>query len=182
MTKLSDADQWQEWAAQAQAGDKRAYSNLLKSLHPYIRNVVYKSLSQSDAADDIAQEVLISVHKSLHTYTPERPFKPWLLSIVNFRKMDYLRKYYAQRQDKTSTTEDNPEYMARNVTNSDHIGELKDIESALSQLPDKQQSIFRKLKIEGYTAKEVANQMDMNESAVKVSAHRTMKKLQGILK
>ena len=182
MTKLSDADQWQEWAAQAQAGDRRAYSRLLKALHPYIRNVVYKSLSQSDAAEDIAQEVLISIHKSLHTYMPDRPFKPWLMSIINFRKMDYLRKYYSQRQDKTSTTEDNPEYLAQNVTDSNHLGELKDIESALSTLPDKQQSIFRRIKIEGYTAKEVAVEMDMNESAVKVSAHRTMKKLQGILK
>ncbi len=178
----SDADQWQEWAGQAQQGDKRAYAQLLKAIHPYIQNVVYKSLSQTDAAEDIAQEVLISIHKSLSTYAPERPFKPWLMSIINFRKMDYLRKYYSQRQDKTSTTEENPEFMAENVTNPSHAGELKDIEDALSEFPKKQQDIFRKIKIEGYTALEVANQMDMNESAVKVSAHRTMKKLQGILK
>ena len=182
MTKLSDAQQWQEWAVQAQAGDKRAYGDLLKALYPYIRNIIYKSLSQSDAAEDIAQEVLISIHKSLHTYSSDRPFKPWLMSIVNFRKMDYLRKYYAQRQDKTSTTEENPEYMVQNVTNSKNLGELKDIENALSQFSIKQQNIFRKIKIEGYTAQEVANEMNMKESAVKVSAHRTMKKLQGILK
>lgn len=182
MTQLSDAEQWQEWAVKAQAGDKRAYSSLLKTLHPYIRNVVYKGLSNSDAAEDIAQEVLISVHKSLNTYTPERPFKPWLMSIINFRKMDYLRKYYAQRQDVTSTTESNPEFMAENVTNPNHLGELRDIERALEQFPKKQQDIFRKIKIEGYTSQEVANEMGMNESAVKVSAHRTMKKLQGILK
>lgn len=182
LTKLSDSDQWQEWAGQAQNGDKQAYAQLLKAIHPYIHNVLYKSLSKNDAAEDIAQEVLISVHKSLDTYTPERPFKPWLMSIINFRKMDYLRKYYAQRQDMTSTVESNPEFIAENVTNPEHSGELKDIENALSQFSKKQQSIFRKIKIEGYTAEEVAEQMNMNESAVKVSAHRTMKKLQGILK
>lgn len=182
VTKLTDSEQWQEWAGQAQQGDKRAYSSLLKALHPFVKNVVYKSLSNPDAAEDIAQEVLISIHKSLSTYTPDRPFKPWLMSIVNFRKMDYLRKYYAQRQDMTSTTEDNPEYMSENVTNMAHAGELKDIETALAKFPQTQQDIFRKIKIEGYTAQEVANQLDMNESAVKVSAHRTMKKLQGMLK
>ena len=182
VTKLSDSEQWQEWAGQAQQGDKRAYSNLLSELHPYIKNVVYKSLSNPDAAEDIAQEVLISIHKSLDSYTPDRPFKPWLMSIVNFRKVDYLRKYYAGRQDVTSTIEDNPEYMSENVTNMAHVGELKDIEAALATFPQTQQDIFRKVKIEGYTAQEVADQLDMNESAVKVSAHRTMKKLQGMLK
>ncbi len=182
MTQLSDAEQWQEWATKAQAGDKRAYSSLLKALHPFIRNIIYKGLSNSDAAEDISQEVLISVHKSLNTYTPDRPFKPWLMSIINYRKMDYLRKYYAQRQDVTSTIESNPEFMSENVTNSNHSGELRDIERALEQFPKKQQDIFRKIKIEGYTTQEVANQMDMNESAVKVSAHRMMKKLQGMLK
>jgi RNA polymerase sigma-70 factor (ECF subfamily) len=127
------------------------------------------------------QEVLISVHKSLASYSPERPFKPWLMAIMNFRRTDYLRKHYAQRQDKTTTTDENYEYESKNVTNPTHIGELKDIEAALDGLPEDHRKIFQMIKIEGYSAKEVANEMGMKESAVKVSAHRTMKKLQGML-
>jgi DNA-directed RNA polymerase specialized sigma24 family protein len=37
------------------------------------------------------------------------------------------------------------------------------------------------MKIEGYTAKETAARLGMNESAVKVSAHRTMHKLKELL-
>lgn len=177
----SQPDQWQEWAAAAQNGDKRAYASLLGELAPYIQNVIIKTLSNQDAAEDIAQEVLISVHKSLASYSPDRPFKPWLMAIINFRRTDYLRKHYAQREDKTTTTEENYEFEAANVTKPAHAGELKDIEAALATLPEQQQRIFRMIKIEGYTAREVANEMDMNESAVKVSAHRTMKKLQGLL-
>ncbi len=182
MKNLSDSEQWQEWAIAAQSGDKKSYANLLSALHPYIKNVVYKNVNSPEVAEDIAQEVLISVHKSLKTYQPKKPFKPWLMSIINFRKIDYLRKYYAGREDVTSTIEDNPEYISENVTNDAHAGELRDIENALKQLPQKQQDIFRKIKIEGYTAQEVANEMEMNDSAVKVSAHRTMKKLQGMLR
>ena len=181
-TSLNQAEQWQEWATAAQGGDKRAYAQLLTALTPYIKNVIINSLSNQDAAEDIAQEVLISIHKSLSSYSPERPFKPWLMAIINFRRTDYLRKHYAQRQDKTTTTDENYEFEAANVTNPSNAGELKDIEAALSKLPEEHQRIFRMIKIEGFTAKEVANEMDMNESAVKVSAHRTMKKLQGMLK
>jgi RNA polymerase sigma-70 factor (ECF subfamily) len=180
-TSPSQSDQWQEWATAAQKGDKRAYSQLLGAIAPYVQNVIIKSLANQDAAEDIMQEVLISVHKSLASYSPDRPFKPWLMAIVNFRRTDYLRKYYSQREDRTATTDENYEFEAANVTKPTHAGELKDIEAALATLPEQQQRIFRMIKIEGYTAQEVANEMNMNESAVKVSAHRTMKKLQGIL-
>ena len=180
--QTNQAQEWQEWAIAAQGGDKRAYTQLLQSITPYIRNVIIGSLSNPSAAEDITQEVLISVHKSLSTYQPDRPFKPWLMAIVNFRRTDYLRKHYAQRRDKTTTTDENYEFEANNVTNPAHAGELKDIENALASLPEQQQRIFKMIKIEGYSAQEVANEMNMNESAVKVSAHRAMKKLQGLLK
>jgi RNA polymerase sigma-70 factor (ECF subfamily) len=174
----STSDDWQEWAIAAQDGDKRAYNKLLSAIAPYIRNSIIKSLSNQDAAEDITQEVLISVHKSLSSYSPQRPFRPWLMAIVNFRRTDYLRKHYAQRQDKMTTTDENYEFEAENVTNPNNAGELKDIEAALEGLSEDHRKIFQMIKIEGYTAKEVANEMGMNESAVKVSAHRTMKKLQ----
>ena len=160
----SDNTDWEQLATVSQKGDKRAYQILLK-----------------EAAEDIMQEVLISVHKSLSTYSADRPFKPWLLAILNFRKTDYLRKYYAKRQDKTSTTEENYEFEAENVTNPDNLGELKDIEKAISSLPEQQQRIFKMVKLEGYTAREVANEMGMKENAVKVSAHRAMMKIRGML-
>ena len=178
----SQADQWQKWAIAAQGGDKAAYNALLTELAPYIKNVIINSLSNQDAAEDIVQEVLISVHRSLSSYKGDRPFKPWLMAIINFRRTDFLRKHYSQRDDKTATIDDNPEFMASNVTNSPYAGELKDIQAAMEKLPDEQKRIFQMIKIEGYSAKEVANKMKMKESAVKVSAHRTMKKLQGMLK
>ncbi|NCO03144.1 MAG: sigma-70 family RNA polymerase sigma factor [Alphaproteobacteria bacterium] len=177
---LTAGQQWQEWAAAAQKGDKKSYNKLLTAIAPYIRNIVMPSLSHADAADDVMQEVLISVHKSLNTYDPSKPFKPWLSAIINFRRTDYLRKHYAKRDDQ-KTTLDHPEFIAQNVTNMGHAGELKDIENALSDLPKKQREIFQLIKIEGYTAEEVAEKMDMKVSAVKVSAHRTFKRLKGVL-
>jgi len=169
-------DVWAELAVAAQNGDKRAYEALLKDLAPYIKNVIIGSLANSDWADDIVQEVLISVHKSLHTYSGKRPFKPWLGAIINFRRADFLRRHYGARGDKRTSLE-NPEFTASHVTNPVHAGELKDIEAALAGLPEKQRKVFEMMKIKGHTAKEVANEMGMSVTAVKVSAHRTTKKL-----
>ena len=179
--KPSQGDLWTAYATQAQAGDKAAYNKLLREIAPFIRNFILRSLANPDWADDITQEVLISVHKSLNTYSSDRPFRPWLMAIINFRRTDYLRKHYNSRENK-QTTLDNYDFQKMHVTNPEHAGEYKDIEAALNTLPDNQRKVFEMMKIQGYTAKEVANEMGMSVSAVKVSAHRTMNKLKKILK
>lgn len=180
MTELSKDELWQALAAEAQSGDKRAYATLLHDISPFIKSVIAGSLSNKDWVDDITQDVLISVHKSLNSYSPERPFKPWLKAIIQFRRTDLLRKHYKEKRTKESAKE-NTAIFSQNVTFQDTSGELKDIEKAMDTLPDKQKIIFRMMKIEGYSAKEVAREMDMSVSAVKVAAHRTTNKLKDIL-
>jgi RNA polymerase sigma-70 factor (ECF subfamily) len=174
--KISRYDQWNLWADAAQKGDKKAYALLLKDITPHIKSVIHGIVANSDWVDDLTQNILISVHKSLNTYSPDRPFKPWLSAIINFRHKDFLRAHYAGRKNKHAPY-DEAIIDKQCVTNTDHAGEYKDIEAALSELPDKQRKIFTKIKLEGYTAKEVANQMHMSVTAVKVSAHRTMTKI-----
>lgn len=173
--------EWDILAAKAQDGDKDSYNRLLKEIAAFIRNYLAPRISNPDWADDITQEVLISVHKSLKTYDPKRSFKPWLMTIVNFRKTDYLRKYYRHKQDQ-KTSLDNPDFIASHVTSTAHTGEYKDIENAFSELSDRQREIIKRLKIKGYTSEEVADQLGMGVSAVKVSAHRTLKILKDRLK
>ena len=178
--KPSEGDLWTEYATKAQGGDKAAYNNLLREIAPYIKNYILRSLANPEWADDIVQEVLISVHKSLNTYSSDRPFKPWLMAIINFRRTDYLRKHYNSRQN-MQTTLDDYDFQKMHVTNPEHAGEYKDVEAALQSLPENQRKVFEMIKIQGYSAKEVANEMGMSVSAVKVSAHRTMNKLKEIL-
>lgn len=176
----SQEQQWSQWAAEAQAGDQKAYHQLLKSITPYIQGSMNRSLANPDWVDDLTQNVLISIHKSLGTYSPDRPFKPWLGAIMNFRQKDFLRAYYSRRGDKSMPYEE--EFLqSQHVTNPTHAGEYKDVEAALAELPDKQRKVFQLIKIEGYTAKEVAKRLNMTVSAVKVSAHRTTKKLKAKL-
>jgi len=167
---------WNALAAAAQKGDKKAYHALLTGISPYIRNYLIGGLATPDWAEDITQEALISIHKALNTYAPNRPFKPWMMAIANFRRTDFLRKHYNNKGHK-QTTLDDVTFQTHHVTNPDHAGEYKDIESALGEIPKKQRKVFEMIKIQGFTVKEVAKEMDMTESAVKVSAHRTMNKL-----
>ena len=167
---------WAELATQAQKGDKIAYGKLLHNITPYIKKILLPTLANPDWADDITQEVLLSVHKALNTYSADRPFRPWLNAIVNYRRLDFLRGHYTRRGDKSVALEKSAD-LESDVTKPEDIAELGNIDSELAKLPEPQRKIFELIKIQGYSAQEVAEKMDMSVSAVKVSAHRTLARL-----
>jgi len=172
--------QWNVWAAAAQRGDKAAYALLLKDIMPYIRALILPTLANPDWADDVVQEVLISVHKSLKTYDPALSFRPWLGAVIRFRRADFLRRHYSARGDKRTSLDD-PAFQRQHVTDTPLAGEWKDMEAALARLPKKQRKVLELMKIQGLTAQEVANETGMSVSAVKVSVHRSMNKLKDMM-
>lgn len=160
----------------AQSGDKIAYTALLKEASFIIRGFLASRVSNPDWIDEITQESLISLHKSLHTYSQDRPFKPWLYAIVNFRKTDFFRKRYSQRYDKRADMDD-PAFIRDHVENPAYTGELKDVERFFAKLSRKQRLVFAKMRIEGYTASEIARQTGLSETNIKVIVHRIQKRL-----
>ncbi len=74
-------------------GDQASYAQFLSQIAPLCRRAAARRIRGADL-DDVVQEALISIHKARATYDGERPLLPWVLSIVNFRVTDYLRKHY----------------------------------------------------------------------------------------
>jgi RNA polymerase sigma factor (sigma-70 family) len=173
---VNNESTWRELAVKAQGGDQAAYRTLLSSLSPFVKRVIIKTLPTPDAADDIVQEVLLSVHKALRTYAPDRPFVPWLMAIVNFRRTDYLRTHYAQNHHMKADIE-SLEWMEEGSSPADTADTIKDVQDALNTLSPQQKNIFQLVKVDGYSMEETAQKTGMTAGAVKVSVHRTIQKL-----
>lgn len=159
----------------AQQGDKTAYNQVLQESSRILRGFLISKLNNMEDVEDVLQEILVSVHKSRHTFEKKRAFKPWLFSIARFRLCDFFRKIYKKNENEVPITEEMENFNEGDVTEDSESYEL--LNEALEKLPQKQQDIIRLMKLEGYTAKEVAKKMGMKESAVKVSAHRSYKLL-----
>jgi RNA polymerase sigma-70 factor, ECF subfamily len=149
------------------------YASFLKKITPFLRQMVSRKIPMSDV-EDVVQEILISIHKARHTYDGSRPLMPWITSIAHFRIIDHLRKYYSQMRHETCDISDY-EYSLCDVT--EEGGESESIDNLFQHVPEKMQKILTMMHVEGYTAKEIGNHMQMNESAVKVAAHRAVKKI-----
>lgn len=154
-------------------GKSADYAEFLRGIAPVIRRIVRQKIADGEV-DDVVQEVLISVHKARHTYDGARSLMPWVYSIVHFRLNDHLREHYRHHADRDLDEADFENFFA-DVTNQGTDREY--IEQLMEGLSEVQQKILLLLHVEGYTAVEVATQMNMNESAVKVATHRAIQKI-----
>jgi RNA polymerase sigma-70 factor (ECF subfamily) len=160
-------------------GDQGAYAALLQETARLLRPFLSRRLSMVSDVDDLVQEILISIHKARHTYDGNRPYKPWAYAIAKFRLQDFLRAHYSDQLRHAVDFDELEECLPESVTESAICYES--IHAEVQKLPEKQASILQLMHRDGYTAREVAEKMGMNESAVKVAAHRAYKILRGKL-
>jgi len=158
---------------QSLAGDQRTYAELLQATTRLLRPYLSRRLNSATEVDDVMQEILISVHKARHTYDGKRPYKPWVFAIAKFRLHDHLRAHYADQLHHADDLAEIEEFLPDHVTES--ALSYESISAEVEKLPEKQATILRMMHQDGYTAKEVAEKIGMNESAVKVAAHRAYK-------
>ncbi|NNE38984.1 MAG: sigma-70 family RNA polymerase sigma factor [Gammaproteobacteria bacterium] len=160
----------------AQQGDNHAYSVLFTKVTPMLRSFISQKISNPDDMEDIVQEILISLHKAGHTYDANRPFEVWMYTIARYRLNDHLRAYYKNMSLKEKIQVEYQHFTGDlDVTPDMEIDES--INELIDALPEKQKLIVTMMKVEGYTAKETAEKLNMTETAVKVAAHRVYKKL-----
>ena len=163
------------WMAAAQRGDHDAYRDLLEAVQPMILGYLRKRLESEPAAEDVTQEVLLTMHRVRHTYDPVRPFEPWLFAIARSRLIDHLRR--RRRVSAIEVLTDTlPEVTAAAAEMAgDSAFEI------LERLPATQREAFAMLKLEGLTTEEAAERAGVSVSALKVRAHRAYKALRKAL-
>lgn len=180
MVTASGKDKYAELTAlfrAGTAGDEARYAEFLHRISALLRRVIGRKLPASDV-EDVLQEILISVHKARHTYDGQRPLLPWLFAIASFRVNDHLRKLYAGARRETVDIDTLSETLA-DVT--EPTAEAESIDALLQHVPERERRILTMMHAHGYTAKETGRQLGMNESAVKVAAHRAIKKIRETL-
>jgi RNA polymerase sigma-70 factor (ECF subfamily) len=171
--RVADTDEYAALMRLSQSGDGRAYATLLRETARFLRPFLMKRLSLPNEVDDLLQEILISLHKARHTYDGNRPYKPWVYAIAKFRLQDFLRAHYADQLRHAVDFDELEEMLPADVTET--AISYESISAEVEKLPAKQRAILQLMHRDGHTAKEVAQKLGMNESAVKVAAHRAYK-------
>jgi RNA polymerase sigma factor (sigma-70 family) len=174
--------QWANLMRAAQAGDARAYDTLLRSIAPFIRSLARRYGGPTGRAEDIVQEVLLTVHRVRHTWDPARPFSPWLAAIAARRSIDLLRRESRISRHELADQE-GYETFADPAPNNDTgaVRAAADIEPLLASLPAKQRQALEALKLQGLSLQQAAAASGQSVAALKVNMHRAVKTLRRLV-
>ncbi|MGI8931433.1 MAG: sigma-70 family RNA polymerase sigma factor [Sphingomicrobium sp.] len=169
--------EWSELLAAAQGGDSRAYRTFLTAILPFVRSIARRRCWSEDMADDIVQDVLLTVHRVRHTYQPGRPVEAWLAAIVIRRSIDATRKCgrIGRREvhnDVAYETFADP--GAKEPLDADASRTLARMTEGLAR---GQKEAIELVKIREMTLAEASIASGQSIASLKVNIHRAMKKM-----
>ncbi len=153
-------------------GHAEDYELFLRKVDAMVELMIRSKVQDENIRADLKQEILLSVHKSLQTYDEDRSFYNWFYSIVRFRTADFFRKHYRNQE-----TDELSDFMADGSLELDVQYHLQEVKQLLGELSDNQGEVIRRAKLEGEKIKDIADDLGMSESAVKVNIFRGLKKL-----
>ncbi len=177
--KMTDRET--EWAAllrAANAGDGQAYARFLHAITPVLRGLLRSRgrALPADAHEDVLQEVLLAIHTKRQTWREDAPLLPWLYAIARYKLADAFRRRGAAIHLPIEDLQDQLQAPAHDVSAA------RDSAVLIGRLDARSAAIVRAVSLEGESAAEVGQRLEMSEGAVRVTLHRAMQRMMRIVK
>ena len=167
--------------AAAQEGSEDAFSVLWRDANPALLR--YLRVVAPDAAEDVAAETWVQVVRGLGRFTgDESAWRAWLFTTARRRLLDQARlrkRHPAEPLDEISAA-DVPRTPDAEQIAMDNLATESAI-ALLSQLPVQQAEAIMLRVVAGLDTEVVAEMLGRSPGAIRVAAHRGLKKLQSLL-
>lgn len=158
-------------------GDRRMQYELYQRFAPKMYGVCLRYAANAAEAEDILQEGFIKVFGKLDSFRREGSFEGWVrrifvnTAIEHFRKKSYLQPI---------TDKEEGVYEAKNLSVLDNLAE-KDIIGLVQELSPGYRTVFNLYVVEGYTHREIADQLGISEGTSKSQLSRAKLILQDLV-
>ncbi len=172
-------------------GDDSAFGVLMRRYSPLLLGYLCGRTNGMSDTEDLMQEIFLSAYRNLHTLRKRELFGPWLLRIARNRLFDHIRKLKSERgrgAQEVSVELDNVEARAAKMdTAADPMQEASYKETcdlvmqAIGKLNDKYRTILYMRLIGEEMPQEIARQLALKESTVRMRLSRGLKKLRKLL-
>jgi RNA polymerase sigma-70 factor (ECF subfamily) len=182
-----------------QAGDEAAFMELIRELNPSLLRVARMFVPTSALAEDVVQETWLAVLNGIDRFEGRSSLKTWI-----FRILTNTAKTRGERERRSvpfSTLDPEeggfePAVERSRFTGTGHWAVLPRawpedrllanetrsmIERAIERLPPSQRTVITLRDVEGWTAEEVRNALELSETNQRVLLHRARAKVRSAL-
>ena len=154
--------------------------------------IAFHYLREAADADESVQDAFVKAYMHMGTFREEMPFEIWFTRVLVNGCLDRLKARRRRERwiappptDAAGLERDPAEYLAsRGASPEEQLlsGERRrQLDSALTQLPERQRLVFMLSHFEGQTSREVSAMTGLNESTVRVHLFRAIRRLRVLL-
>ena len=178
----------------AQAGDEQTFEQILRLIEVPVYRLAFSMLRHKEDAEDVSQEVLIKLWRTLPDYRFECPLLLYVLKMTRNAALDLERKRSRRRENEVSLTVENDDGErvdreladtsedndpAKRLTRAERIAEVR---RAIEALPPDQREIIILKDIQGLSYAQIADLLSIEEGTVGSRISRARKNLEKILR
>lgn len=157
---------------------RQRFTALVRPHLDILYRMAWRWTGHAQDAEDLVQDLLVKLVDRLDEMERIEKLRPWLLRILYRRFVDQFRRRqrspvdFADPQDIEDLA---PEVMATDLENHDRVAR------ALASLDVEQRDTILLHDVEGYTADEVADILDIRPGTVKSRVHRARNRMKELL-
>ncbi len=153
-----------EWIEKCLKNDQVAFERLYQKYSPWLYSVCLRYVSNKDDAQDILQDSFILIYNNLKQYSKEASFRGWMKKITVNCALGSFRKKNAAVY--TNSKGDAEEQI---VIDLDFVNDMdvEELHYFIDKLAPGRKQVFNAYVIEGFSHKEIAQQLGIAEGTSK---------------
>lgn len=166
-----------ELLARCKRGDRAAFEELVRATHRRVYTLAYRLVGDRQEAEDVAQDAYLRIFRGLPGFREEASFETWVHRIVANSAMSNLRK----RGRFGDVLREEQQDIPVPDRSQELTVEREDLGRALAMLPENQRVVVLLKDVYGLSSREIAQELGLEQGAVKVRVHRARRRLRELL-
>ncbi|WP_160166633.1 RNA polymerase sigma factor [Arcticibacter svalbardensis] len=148
------------------SGNISAFSEIYKTYVDQLYFFILKTAKSPNLTDDVVQDTFVKIWEYRSLIDPTKPFKPFLYTVARRHLLNVLKR--------ASHESVIVEEIKRHTIFSENVTDLQTeysecrglLDEAINQLAPRSREVFVRCKIDGFSYKEVAEELGISEGTV----------------
>lgn len=163
----------------AVSGDMKSFELIYKAASHFVYNVAFRIVGRQQDAEEVTQEVFMTVHRKLSGFRRESSFKTWIYRITTNYAINYSKKRAKELGRRGEYDENSHPFIVENDVQKNAVQEEHQvsIDGLLKLLNPDQRACIVLRNMEGLNYQQIADVLKININTVRSRLKRARETL-----